>query len=119
MNDPTPVTVTIAPTLTTVVSVDARNVALLTIQVQNLDALQTASGYIHAKVSGSMGAATSTFPDFASVLPAGSVDGDGNPTDCVSADIDCAGLAEVTLVMRMSGAGGDVKYAMRKAGPKR
>lgn len=112
-------TKTVNPTLTDVAVVDVRSIGLLTLQVQNLDPTQTASGFIQTRVAASMGRATSTLADFASILPAGSVDVDGNPTDCVSADIDCAGLAEVALVMRMNGLGGDVQYAARKAGPKK
>lgn len=117
--DPIVTTVAVAPTPTTVVSVDVRSVGLLTLQVQNLDALQTVYGFIHTKVARAMGEATSTFPDFAAIPPAGTLDADGNPVDCVSADINCEGLAEISLVMFMSGLGGDVQYTMRKAGPKR
>ena len=55
--DPTPVTIAVAPTLTTVASLDVRALGLVTLHVQNLDPTQTATGYIHMKVAPSMGAA--------------------------------------------------------------
>lgn len=117
--DPTPVTVAVTPTLLTVAVFDVRNIGTLSLQVQNLDASQTMTGFIQKKVATAMGYATSSLPDFTAIQPVGSVDADGNPTDCAGADIDCAGLSDVALAMKSSGVGGDVRYVARKSGPKR
>lgn len=116
--DPTPVTVAVAPTLTTVVAVDVRAVGRLTLQVQNLDPTQTCSGFVTARVAGSMGYSATAHIAFHALLPAGSVDADGTPTDSAAVDVECGGLSDVALQARMSGAGGSVRCALRKAGPK-
>jgi hypothetical protein len=115
--DPTPVTVAVAPTLGTVVSVDVRYLKRITIQAQNMDATQTFSGYLTNKAARSMGAALSPVA-LSALLPAGSVDADGNPADCTTIDVDCGGFSDVALVGKMSGIGGNVKYVVRQAGPK-
>lgn len=116
--DPTPTSVAVAPTLTTVVTQDVRSVGLLTLQVQNLDATQTCSGFVVARVARGMGYSLTPLVSFLSLLPAGSVDSDGNPTDSATADIRCGGLCDVAFLARMSGVGGNVRYAARMAGPK-
>lgn len=117
--DPPITTVAVGPTLTTVFTLDVRQLGLATVQVQNLDPLQTFSGVIRRSVSELMTAATSTLPDFISILPAGSVDASGNPLDVVVCDVDVEGSAVLSLVGFMSGAGGDISYSVRKSGPKR
>lgn len=117
--DPPVVTLPVAPTATVVWSADVRRLGLCTLQVQNLDASQVFAGFLQRKVAGELGWSTSTMPDFSSIQPAGSLDGDGNPIDAVTADVDVEGTAELRLVGRMSGAGGDVSVSVRTSGPKR
>ena len=116
--DPAPVTIAVAPTLSQVVSIDVRTLGRVTMAVQNLDATQTMSGFLRQKVAPSMGYALSPSIALSTIAPAGSVDTDGNPTDCVSVAIDCGGFAVIEMWARASGVGGNVKYALRKAGPK-
>jgi hypothetical protein len=118
-SDPPVTAVAVAPTMTTVFQLDARYLGLATVAVQNLDPTQTFSGYIRRAVSAGMTLATSSLPDFVSILPAGSVDAVGNPTDVVVCDVDVEGSAVLSLVGFMSGAGGNVSYSVRKSGPKR
>lgn len=118
-SDPPVIPFTVGPTTTTVFEFDARHLGLATVQVQNLDPTQTFSGFIRRGVAAGMALATSTLPDFVSILPAGSVDGSGNPLDVVVCDVDVEGSAVLSLVGFMSGAGGDISYSVRKSGPKR
>jgi hypothetical protein len=117
--DPPISTTAINGTSTLVFALDVRNIGLVTLQVQNLDALQTFSGFLWRKVAGGLDYSASTMPDFSSISPAGAVDGQGNPLDSVTADIDVEGSAELVFVGLMSGAGGDISWSVRKAGPKR
>lgn len=117
--DPAIATAPVASTATVVWSADVRRLGLCTVQVQNLEAAQTFVGFIQRKVAAGLDWSTSTLPDFTSIQPAGTLDADGNPLDCVTADIDVEGTAELRLVGHMTGAGGDVQVSVRTAGPKR
>lgn len=117
--DPEVTTVAVAPTATTVWSGDVRRHGLVTVQVQNLDATQTFSGSLLRKVAGALGWSTSTMGDLASISPAGTLDGAGNPLDSVTVDVDVEGTAELAVVGFMSGAGGDVSVSVRTSGLKR
>lgn len=105
-------------TLTLVFSLDVRALGLVTLQVQNLDATQVCEGYVRRRVAQGLTSAVSSLPDFVAIQPAGSVDAAGNPTDTVTCDIDAAGSALLEFAARMSGAGGNIQYSFRKAGPK-
>jgi len=118
--DPPIATVAVAPTLTTIFSMDVRALGLVTVQIQNMDATQTFSGYVRrSAVVAGLTSAPSSMPDFLGIAPAGSLDANGNPTDVVVADIDVEGSGLLSIVGFMSGAGGNVQYTARKAGPKR
>jgi hypothetical protein len=117
--DPPVTPATVGPTMTPVFALDVRQLGLATVQVQNLDPTQTFSGVIRRSVSELMKSATSTLPDFISILPAGSLDATGNPLDVVVCDVDVEGSAVLSLVGFMSGAGGNISYSVRKSGPKR
>lgn len=117
--DPTTTTVAVAATLTRLFELDTRALGLVTVQVDNLDASQTFEGYLRRRVAAAMASSTSTMPDFSLIQPVGSVDSAGNPTDSITADVDVAGSAVLELWGRMSGAGGNVRWSARKAGPKR
>ena len=116
--DPAITTIAVAPALTQMATLDVRNIGKLTVQVQNLDAIQTCSVFIQRKVSQAMGFGVTPFADLTAIPPAGSLDADGNPADAVTADIDCAGTAVLLFAGRMSGAGGNVRLSYRHAGPK-
>lgn len=117
--DPPVTTAAIAPTSTLVFTLNVRTLGLVTLQVRNLAAGQICSGFLWRRVSGQLSYSASTMPDFSSIAAAGSVDAQGNPTDCVTADIDVEGTADLVFVALMSGAGGDIEWSARKAGPKR
>lgn len=116
--EPVVTTTAIAPTLTQVFDRDVRNVAFVSLQVTNLNGSQVMSGFLRSSVNSQLAGATSTMPDFVSLQPAGSVDADGNPTDSVTADIDCGGRSRLQFYMRASGAGGNVSWTLRSTGPK-
>lgn len=116
--DPSATTTFVNATMTLVATVDTRQLGLVTLQVDNLDATQVFSGFLRRKVGSAMASATSSMPDFSAIQPSGSTDSDGNPTDSVVADVDVEGGAELELYGRMSGAGGNVRWSARKAGPK-
>ena len=90
-----------APTTTTVVTVDTRNSSVLSLYVANLDGSQTFSGTIERRQYDTQTFAPSTFGDFASV-------GAGV---AVMADLDVRGTAEVRLVGIMDGAGGNISVS--------
>lgn len=115
--EPSVTTVFVDATMTLVVTVDARQLGLVSMQVDNLSA-ETFSGFLRRRVSSLMSEATSSMPDFSEIQPLGSVDGSGNPTDSVMADVDVEGSATLELYGRMTGAGGNVRVSYRKAGPK-
>lgn len=116
--DPPVTTIAVAATSTLVFTMDVRALGLVTLQVRNLAVGQTCRGYLWRRVANALSYAASTMPDFSSIAAAGSVDADGNPTDCVTADIDVEGSADLVFVALMSGAGGDISWSARKAGPK-
>lgn len=116
--EPTATTVFVNATMTQVASIDVRQLGIVSIQVDNLDAAQVFSGFLRRNVSASMNDATSSMPDFSQVQPLGSLDPDGNPSDSAMADVDVEGSATLDLYGRMSGAGGNVRVSYRKTGPK-
>lgn len=116
--DPVVSTVAVAPTMTTILTLDVRRIGLATIHLRNLDATQTLEAYVQRNVAQGLPLAASSLPDFSALQPAGSVDAAGNPTDAAVCDVDVGGCATIALVGRMSGAGGNVQVAVRFTGPK-
>lgn len=102
--DPVGVTVAVAPTSTTVLSVDVRGELRVSVQIDNLDAAQTFSGTVERRVAGAGNWSPSSLGDFSSIAALGSV----------TADLDVAGSADLRIVGTMSGAGGDVRVFIRR-----
>lgn len=105
--------VTVGPTPTVILSLDVRTEEWLTVQIQNLDGSQTVRGYVQRRQSDSSGWGVSTIGDFGSISPAGTVDGDGNPLDAPSADLDITGTGFLRIVGVSSGAGAQVRVTYR------
>lgn len=103
------VTVAVAPTETTVLSVSRdtlRGAKRLTVGVENLDGTQSFTGAVYRRMSGMTAWAASSVADFASMTAGSSV----------VADLDVEGTDELEVRGTMSGAGGDVLVrANRKA----
>lgn len=116
MPGPSPARVVVAVdiTATEVLELDVRDEDWVTLQVQNLDAVETFRGYVERRQSTAMGWSLSTLGDFAGIPPAGSTDSDGNPTDSVTADLDVSGTGYIRIVGVMTGTGGDVAVCARK-----
>lgn len=111
---PQATTVAVGPTSTVILSVDVRDEEWLTAQVVNLDATQTVRCYVERRQTESLPWGVSTIGDFSSIPPSGTVDGDGNPLDAPTADLDVAGTGFIRLVGVASGAGASVLVAYRK-----
>lgn len=111
---PSAASVTIGPTSTVVLSLDVRDEEWLTVQVANLDATQTVRCYVERRQSEALPWGLSTVGDFASIPPSGTVDGDGNPLDAPTADLDVTGTGFIRIVGVASGAGANVRVAHRK-----
>jgi hypothetical protein len=94
-----PVTVAVAPTETTVATVDTTSRAVCAIQVDNLDGSQTFTGTVYARVSASGAWAPTTLPDFTGLGPGASV----------APAMDTTGYSGIQLRGLMSGAGGNVR----------
>lgn len=87
-------------------------------QIQNLDATQTVRCYVERRQSESMAWGVSSIGDFASIPPAGTFDGDGNPLDAPTADLDVTGTGFLRVVGVASGAGANVLVSYRKGARK-
>ena len=90
-----PVSVAVAPTVTTLATFDTAQTQTLTIQVSNADAAQTLECVVQRRASLLADFADTTMPDLASIAPLGTA----------AVDIDCGGNAEVRVVGFASGAG--------------
>lgn len=126
MINPVSGTVTVNATLTLICSIDVslgglplgrRHTQLVTLSLQQLDPSQTLNAFIRQRIAATEPAATSSFPDFQGIQPAGSVDADGNPTDIRVADLDVGGSGVIEVYGRQSGAGGSVRYVYQLTGP--
>jgi len=94
-----PVTVAVAPTETTVLTLDCRAVDTVAVQLVNTDGSQTFNGTVYRRTAAETTYAPSTVPDFAGLAPGSSV----------MADLDVRGSAYVQLRGTMSGIGGNVR----------
>lgn len=92
-------TVTVAPTETTLATLDVSVRRGVSIQIVNLDATQTLSCTIYVRNKYEPVWAPTTFPDFAVVGPGSSV----------AAVVPCEGVSELELRGYMSGSGGDAR----------
>jgi hypothetical protein len=101
-----PVTVSVAPTTTTVLEVDTRYISNLAVQVTNLDSVQSFSGKVQRRTWDESYWADSPIPDF-SVVAAG---------QSVMADLDVRGTAMLRIVGTMDGAGGNVQVSYTRRG---
>jgi len=90
-----PVSVAVAPTATTLATFDVGTTATLTVQVANLDAVQTLACTVQRRATLTSAFVDSTIGDLADVQPLGSA--------CV--DLDCGANAEIRIVGVASGAG--------------
>lgn len=105
----TPVTVAVAPTETTVLTVtrdSLRAARRITVQIYNADAAQTFAGVVYRKVRNMTAYAVSTLPDFSSI----------GPLSSVMADLDVEGTDELQIRGTMSGAGGNVQVGATRKG---
>lgn len=104
-----PVTVTVAPTETTLCSFTRdtlKGAKRVTVQVYNANASQTFVGLVYRRKAGMSAWALSTLSDFVSV----------GPLSSAMADLDVEGTDELEVRGTMSGAGGNVQVgATRKA----
>lgn len=94
-------TVAVAPTETTIATLDVSAKRRVQLQVVNLDAAQTFVGTLYTRTLYESEWAPSPFPDFSSVGPLASV----------APVLDLEGIAAVELRGYMSGAGGDVRVS--------
>ena len=99
-----PTTVSVAPTETTLATVDVSQSDRIAIQVENLDASQTLSLKLYEKASSTNGYGRSEL-----VLP------DVGPlTSSPLLKYQCAGAAAVKVTGTMSGAGGNARITVRR-----
>lgn len=103
-----PLTVSVAPTTTTLQVFDVSKTAVLSIQIVNLDASQTFNGSIRTRSRADVSTAVLPFVDTLRVDFQGI--GPGMPA---RADVQVGGAAELDVVGTMSGAGGNVSIATR------
>lgn len=101
---PPTTTVAVGPTTTVIFEADVRWSGWATLQIENLDATQTFTGFVERRQDTTMGWSRSTLGDFADIAPLSSV----------AADLDLTGTAYLRVVGSMSGAGGDVRVASRQ-----
>lgn len=105
-----PTTVPIATVLTALfepLTVGAQEA--LTIQVENLSATETFTGFVRSRIDPSLGMAVSTLGDLGSIPPAGTVGPNGEDLARVLVTVDLPANAEVDVVGLMTGLGGDVR----------
>jgi hypothetical protein len=94
-------TVAVAPTQTTLATIDTANTALLTVQVTNTDATQTLDCSIQRQANAAQG--------YADVKEDGLL-GIG-PLEEAVVDVDCTGCVSVRVVGTASGAGLDAQVS--------
>lgn len=102
-------TVSVAPTETTLLTIDCRSTDTVAIQLVNTDGAQTFNGTVYRRTATEATYAPSTLPDFQGLAPGASV----------MADIDVRSSAYLQLRGTMSGIGGNVRasYTRRASTP--
>lgn len=91
----------VAPTVTTICTLDVRSQDLASLWVFNPSATETLYCVVQSSLDEADEFAPSTLPDFAAIPPA---------SDPVKADIDCRGSSLLRLVGFYSGAGDTVQF---------
>jgi hypothetical protein len=81
----------------------------LSIQVENLSATETFTGYVRGRLSPNVGMAVSTLGDLNSIPPSGTVGPNGEDLSKLLVTLDLPANAEVDVVGLMTGLGGDVR----------
>lgn len=81
----------------------------LSIQVENLSATETFTGYVRSRLHSSNGMAVSTLGDLNSIPPSGTVGPNGEDLSKVLVSLDLPANAEVDVVGLMTGLGGNVR----------
>lgn len=99
-----PTTVAIAPTSTTVCTIESGTSEVISIQIENLDLTQTFVGTVQRKLDAANTYANSSIGDFESIAPLTSV-----VLDC-----DTRATSTLRVVGTMSGAGGNVRVTARR-----
>jgi hypothetical protein len=105
-----PTVVAVSPVLTALF--DALTVGAqeaLSLQVENLSATETFTGYVRSRLSPNIGMAVSTLGDLNSIPPSGTVGPNGEDLSRVLVTLDLPANAEVDVVGLMTGLGGDVR----------
>ena len=105
-----PTTVAVTPVLMALF--DALTVGAqeaLSIQVENLSATETFTGYVRSRLSPNIGMAVSTLGDLNSIPPSGTVGPNGEDLSKVLVTLDLPANAEVDVVGLMTGLGGNVR----------
>lgn len=81
----------------------------LSVQVENLSATETFTGYVRSRLNSSNGMAVSTIGDLNSIPPDGTVGPNGEDLSKVLVSLDLPANAEVDVVGLMTGLGGNVR----------
>jgi|JI102314A2RNA_FD_contig_91_169047_length_9350_multi_3_in_0_out_0_11 hypothetical protein len=81
----------------------------LSLELENLSATETFTGYVRSRLSPNVGMAVSTLGDLNSVPPSGTVGPNGEDLSKVLVTLDLPANAEVDVVGLMTGLGGDVR----------
>ena len=81
----------------------------LSLELENLSATETFTGYVRSRLSPNAGRAVSTLGDLNSVPPSGTVGPNGEDLSKVLVTLDLPANAEVDVVGLMTGLGGDVR----------
>ncbi len=89
------VSVSVAPTPTTLATFDVGTTATLTVQVSNLDATQTLSCTVQRRAVTSAAFVDTTLGDLASI----------GPNSSAAVDLDCGANSDIRIVGTASGAG--------------
>lgn len=81
----------------------------LSLQVENLSATETFTGYVRSRLSPNNGMAVSTVGDLNSIPPDGTVGPNGEDLSKVLVTLDLPANSEVDVVGLMTGLGGNVR----------
>jgi hypothetical protein len=81
----------------------------LSIQIENLSATETLTGYVRSRLSPLIGMAVSTIGDFNSIPPEGTLGPNGEELWRVLVTLDLPANSEVDVVALMTGLGGNAR----------
>ncbi len=108
-----PTTVAVSPVLDALfdpLTVGAQEA--VSIQLENLSATETFTGYVRTRLDSGNGMAISTLGDLASVPPLGTLGPNGEDLSKVLVTADVPANAELDVVGFMTGLGGDVRVTV-------